>query len=270
MSSQPGVVPGSEPRRETTGRRLRIALTAAVVVAVLAIVALLVVVLRDDDAPPAGAPTSPPAASSDQATVTPPPTVTSAVTTAPAPPPQIDTATAVWPVQTSTVRYADPVAAARGFAADFVGFRNPVVGRFMQGDSRSGEVAVRAAVTGPVTTVFLRQLEDGNWWVLGAATEQIRLDTPAAGDLITSPVRLTGAAQTFEGHVTTTLREDGVVVPLAAGYVTGRMDEMGPFEGELNYLRTPSQTYGALLLTTESAENGELWQAVVIRVRLPR
>ena len=29
-----------------------------------------------------------------------------------------------------------------------------------------------------------------------------------------------------------------------------------------------SQGYGALLLTTESAENGEVWQASVIRVQL--
>jgi hypothetical protein len=43
---------------------------------------------------------------------------------------------------------------------------------------------------------------------------------------------------------------------------------MGPFDSQLSFTRTPSQGYGALLLTTESAENGEVWQASVIRVQL--
>lgn len=272
----PGVRPGTGRPRGDPTRRLRVALTAAVVIAVLAVVALLVVVLTGDDttSPAAPAPTATPGATatapSEQATVTPAPTVTSTVAPTPAPPVQVNTATAVWPVKASAIRYSDPVAAARGFASDFAGFRNPLVGRFLQGDSRSGEVQVRPRATGPVTTVIVRQLEDGNWWVLGAATEQIRLDSPVTGELIASPLRLTGAAQAFEGHVTVTLREDGVVAPLANGYVTGRMDEMGPFDGQVTFEHTPSQTYGALLLTIHSAENGELWQAAVIRVQLRR
>ena len=251
----------------TSARRLRIALTVALVVAVLALIALAVVVLRGDGNQ--AAPTTPPAPTATepatgQATVTPAPSPT--VTTAP--PVLADTATAVWPVRSSDVRYDDPVRAARGFAVDFVGFNSPVVGAFQQGDSRSGEVATRPTANGPVTTVFVRQLGDGNWWVLGAATEQIRLDAPATGELVSSPMHLTGAAQTFEGHVTVTLREDDIAAPLASGYVTGRMDEMGPFQGDLTFARNPVQRYGALLLTTESAQNGELWQASVIRVQL--
>src|SRR2546421_7783989 len=50
-----------------------------------------------------------------------------------------DTSTAVWPYASSTVRYRDPVAAARGFAVDFAGFTKPLVGEFRAGDASSGE-----------------------------------------------------------------------------------------------------------------------------------
>jgi nucleoid-associated protein YgaU len=73
-------------------------------------------------------------------------------------------------------------AAATGFATELVGFTDPVVGEFQQGDARSGEVEVRAAADGPVTTVLVRQVgSDDTWSVLGAATAQIVPTTPAPG-----------------------------------------------------------------------------------------
>ncbi len=48
------------------------------------------------------------------------------------------------------------MAAVRGFTEDLVGFTDPVYGEYQGGDSRSGEVEVRAAPDGPVTTVFVR------------------------------------------------------------------------------------------------------------------
>ena len=50
------------------------------------------------------------------------------------------------------------MSAARGFATDYVGFTDPIVGEFQQGDARSGEVPVQATVIGPITTVLVRQL----------------------------------------------------------------------------------------------------------------
>jgi len=242
------------------GNRLRIALVVAVVAAVLALVALTVVVLRGDDetqTPPGTTPAAPTTLSTPAATTAAPstsaaPSGTASPSTTVAPPAEVDTAMVVWPVKASAVRYTDPVAAARGFATDYVGFSAPVVGGFMQGDSRSGEVEVRPRATGPVTTVLVRRLEDGTWWVLGAAAATIRL----------------GAAHTFEGHVTVTIREDGVPAPLGTGYVTGAGDRMGPFDGEVPFARAPVQRYGAILLAEHSAENGQLWQVSVVRVRL--
>jgi hypothetical protein len=84
----------------------------------------------------------------------------------------------VIPDGSSEVRYDDPVEAARSFAVDFVGVTGPVVGEFMQGDARSGEVEVRPMANGP-TTAFVAQLgSDGTWWVVGSATANIVIDAP--------------------------------------------------------------------------------------------
>jgi hypothetical protein len=232
---------------------------AIVVVGAVAAVLILVRGDRDETSP---ATTAAPSTTADS-TATTGVTTTEPATTAPAMP---DTATAVWPTAASGVRYDDPVEAATGFAG-FVGFDDPVVGEFMQGDSRSGEVEIRPTATGPATTVFVRQLEDDRWWVLGSATENIRLDSPGAGEEVTNPVLLTGAANAFEGHVSVTVIEDDGAVPVATGFVTGAMGEMGPFDSTLPLVRSPTHELGAVLLTTDSAEDGRLWEAAVIRVR---
>ena len=136
-------------------------LGAALFVVVLALIAALVVVLTDDEA-------SPPATT----------TTSSSVSTTTLPP-GADVSSAVWPVAESSTRYSDPIEAARGFALEYVGFTELVVGEFRQGDSRSGEVSIQAFAGGPTTTAFVRQLDD-TWWVLGAATENIQVTAPDA------------------------------------------------------------------------------------------
>lgn len=177
----------------------------------------------------------------------------------------VDTSTAVWPTGGST--YHDPVEAARGFAVDFVGFTDPVVGEFMQGDGRSGEVEVRAKADGAATTVFVRQLDAEHWWVLGSGTEDIVVEAPAAGDVVASPVTVTGRARAFEGTVVVRVVADGSTAVLGQGVVTGRGDGvLGPFSGSVDFAPPPSDA-GAVLFLTESAEDGRVWQASVLRVR---
>jgi len=64
----------------------------------------------------------------------------------------------VWPTTASSTRYVTPRAAATGFATDYLHMVGPMVGAFQQGDSRSGEVPVQTGVSGPVTSVLVRQL----------------------------------------------------------------------------------------------------------------
>lgn len=241
--------------------------TAAAVAAAGA-VTLAVVLLGDGDgrdrvaAPGVTvAPTSSPAVSPAP---TPAPT---SQPSGPATPPAVDRSTAVWPVA-GTAGLTDPVAAARAFAVDYLGFTDPVVGPFAQGDSRSGEVAVRPRADGPATTVLLRQLSgEDTWSVLGADTENITVTRPEAGATVSSPVEVAGTALAFEGNVLVQVRQDGTDAPLGQAPVTGGGDVPRPFAGAIPF-RQPTSAYGALVLLTESAEDGSIWEAAALRVRL--
>ena len=180
---------------------------------------------------------------------------------------QSATWTAVWPTAASRTRYQTPEAAAAGFATDYLHMVEPVIGQFQQGDSRSGEMPVQPSTTGPVTTVFVRQLgSDNSWWVLGAGTAAISLTEPVWNASITTPVTLKGTAMAYEGTVQTQVREDDNTKPLGEGYVTGRGDAMGPFSGTLAFTRAASK-YGAVVLYTISPKDGSVVAASVIRVQ---
>jgi hypothetical protein len=226
----------------------------ATLVAVVAIAVVVYLVTRDDDDSPQTAVTS------TTATTT-APTTTASPTSLP-----VDTSTAVWPFASSATRYADPASAARGFATDYLGFTDPVVGEFRQGDARSGEVPLQAKATGPVTTVLVRQLGD-SWWVLGASTPNIELTSPAASATISSPVRLQGTSTAFEATVNAEVRVDGSTQPVGTGIVMGGANgQMGPFDGTVTFSQ-PSASAGAVLLYTLSSEDGSITEATVVRVK---
>ena len=258
------------PPTEPAARR-PIALIAALTVAVAAVAALITLLVWPDDEaddvatePTTTLAPSTTAAPTTEPSTTEPTTATTATAAVPAP---VDTSTAVFPFASSDVRYDDPVEAARGFAVDFVGFTDPIVGEFMQGDARSGEVAVRPMADGPVTTVFVRQLgTDGTWWVLGSATADIATDAPGPGAEITSPVAVSGSALAFEGTVNVEIRQDGTRQPLGSGIVTGGGDVLRPFSGEVEF-SAPSEQSGAVVFLTRSEQDGRVWEAAVIRVR---
>lgn len=260
-SARTPVLPPPPAPAGTTARRRRWWYVVGVLVAVAALVAGTLVLRGGGDTDvvtpaPTGAPTSPPTSEP-----------TGDPTAEPTPPP-VDRSTAVWPWAGSTVRYTDPVAAARGFATEFLGFRDPVVGSFRQGDTRSGEVPVRPRENGPETTVLVRQLSgEQTWSVLGTSTDDVRLTEPAAMAEIRSPVSLRGEALAFEGHVNVAVRQDGSLTPLGTGYVTGGGDVARPFSGSVAF-SAPTASSGALVLWTDSAEDGSVWSAVVVRVRL--
>ena len=244
---------------------------AAGILAVVALIAVFLLFQRENDGVATGTSTtttsSTTSSTSTTTTTAASTTTTRASTTTTAAPPAADTSTAVWPYAATSTRFSDPVAAARSFATDYVGFAAPVMGAFRAGDARSGEVDVRPRANGPVTTVLVRQLgNDGTWWVLGATTETIRLESVTAGSLVRSPQRLQGRAQAFEGTVDVRIRQDGSATPLATGFVTGGGIEMGPFDETMAF-SAPTAGHGAVVLFTESAENGQVWQASVVRVR---
>jgi hypothetical protein len=202
-----------------------------------------------------------------------------AVTTAPAAPapsitpsppaPDADDplAGAVWPLPDSETRYTDPVEAARSFAVDFVGFTDPVVGEFLVADSRSGEVEVKPSDDGPITIVFVRKLvDDDSWWVLGSASQNVIIANPPVRATVDSPLTVSGQARAFEGNVKVELRADGAAEPLFTGTVTGGAGpDLGPFEGTFEF-SDPGTGGGALVATVQSAEDGSVAEAAVMRL----
>lgn len=261
MSDQQPDATGRPQGRQGNSRLIAILAVAAIAVAVAA----LVVVLNDDDTDVA---TTPGAGTTTTSTSTKPSSTTGTAPTTTVPSDGTYD-TAVWPWAGSTRRFTDPVDAARSFAVDYVGFTNPVVGAFQQGDSRSGEIEVRPETDGPVTTVFLRQLgPDNTWWALGSATANIEVDQPAALSAIDSPVTLKGRASAFEGNVNVTIRVDGTDQPLAEGFVTGSGSSdgtLGPFESAQQFPKAGGR-WGAIVFRTLSAEDGSVLEAGVIRV----
>jgi hypothetical protein len=240
-------------------------LVASGVAVIAAVVVVAIVATRDDDARSPSTTTLTTTATSTSSPTTTGPSQTSAPTTATTA--TIDRASAVWPYVAGTTRYADPTAAARGFATDFVGFRTPVVGAFQPGNSLSGEVDVRPRADGPVTSVALRKFAtDDSWWVVGAITADIQLSDPATLATISSPVRLRGSSTAFEGTVQTQVRQDGTVTPLGSGFVMGGASGvLAPFDGTLTFIH-PTAASGAIVLYSVSAENGQVMQATVLRV----
>jgi hypothetical protein len=276
-----------QPPPTGAGRSATSALLGIIAVALVAILVLLIVLLargeEDDDGTTttdltstsidttttvAGTTTT---TTSTSTTTTSTSTTTTSTTTTTAPStttaPAGDTATAVWPWVDSDVRYDDPVEAARGFAIDFIGFTDPLIGEFMQGDSRSGEVEVRSIETFAPTIVFVRQLgPDDTWWVLGSATENIVVDAPEALASIASPLSVSGQSTAFEGTVEVEIRADGVDEPIFEGFVTGGgFEGLGPF-ADVFAFPNPGVGSGAIVFQTTSSDDGRIWEAGVIRV----
>jgi hypothetical protein len=234
---------------------------------VAAIIALLVgafLLTRDDDDD------DPVTADSTTTTASEETTTTAAdATTTTVPFQTVDADLPVFPDPTTSRRFDDPVAVATAFATELAGFSDPVVGELQEGDSRSGEVEVRASADGAPTVVLVRQLEDDSWYVIGSTTDSIQLATPEPRSTIASPQELIGMAYAFEGTVNVRLYVDGTQEPIAETVVTGRGDGvLGDFSGELEFSDASGATHGVLVLSEASGEDGSAVAATTIRVLL--
>ncbi len=209
--------------------------------------------------------TTEPPATTEVVDTTAPETTAPATTEVPPVPDEIRPA--MWPWADTDTRYTDPVEAATGFATEFLGFDEPIVGEFMAGDNRSGEVEIRALETGPVTVVFVRQLTaDDSWWILGAAGANITVDEPEAEAEVTSPLTVSGSASAFEGTVNVELRADGNGEPIFEGFVTGSGGaEPGPFRESFEFT-SPGETGGALVMLSLSPKDGSVFEATALRI----
>jgi len=238
-----------ETERAVSRRRWIYALGGAAAAAAVIIGALVLTGDDDDPLETVDTPTT------ETTTTTEAPTSTE-TTTATTFAPTVDAALPIFPDPGTSQRFDSPVAAVQTFVTQVVGMTSPSLGEFQQGDSRSGEVEVRAFPTQTDPTVVLvRQLEDDTWFVIGATHASIQPEQPEAGATVTSPLTLTGQAYGFEGTIGVRLHADGTVEPISTTFVTGRGDGvLGDYAGELEFDPAGAQ-YGFLLYTSEGGED---------------
>ncbi|MGZ3290051.1 MAG: Gmad2 immunoglobulin-like domain-containing protein [Xanthobacteraceae bacterium] len=108
---------------------------------------------------------------------------------------------------------------------------------------------------------------DETWWVLGATTANLQLQSPKWNASIASPVRLSGQSTAFEATVNVQIRQDGTLIPLASSVVMGgSMGQMGPFSKAVSFSK-PTAKGGALILKTLSVKDGNIVEATVLRIQ---
>jgi hypothetical protein len=110
---------------------------------------------------------------------------------------------------------------------DFIGFKSATLSEFRQGDARSGEIDIdttadlQISTCRGTTTTFVRLDASDNWVVIGAATGDIEVSSPAHDAVVSSPLttRFTHNAMSNNG-VRMQVWPDGADTPIVDKTVT--------------------------------------------------
>lgn len=200
---------------------------------------------------------------------------------APQPAPGQDVLIGIWPYATQAeAPRAEPAAGtpgsapeptAVGFATRYLGMPAPEVvpGRGSGGAGAStAEVVIRPKPRSPMlTSVHLRKVGSA-WTVTAARAANIRLEQPAEKAAIGSTVTVAGTSTAFEATVQVEVRQAGQLFGkrLGSSFVMGGANgEMGAFAGDVT-IDPPTRTVGAVVLFTDSAEDGSVQEATVVPV----
>ena len=208
--------------------------------------------------------TIPPTTTTSTTTTTTSTTTTTTTTTIAFDPEQFQIA--IWPWFDSDLRYAEASDAALGFASDYLGMVEPILGEFQAGDALSGEVEVRSFEGAEPITVSVRQLADMTWWVLGAQSPNIIVDSPSAGSVLASPLAVSGRSVSFDGTIDVEIRVDGELLAVLESFVTGGVSPGAPdnFSGTFEWVPPPSG-HGAIMFVSRSPDDGRVVDATVVR-----
>ena len=243
-----------------------------VAIALAVLVVVLVVLATDDDDDDVTADditttvadTSTTAGEDTTTTSTAPATTGS--TTVPGSVTDAEASTVAWPDPFEGAGFDEPTDAATGFATEVLGFEDPSVGEYQAGDSRSGELEVRAADDGPVTTVGVRQMGDDRYYVVFAASSEVELVLPTTGSAVDHPLQVEGWGRGFEGQVTIRVHDRATGDPLGEGTVTaGASDEYEPFAGDISW-DNPGGGRGLVVATVHGGQDGATWAATALPV----
>ena len=132
---------------------------------------------------------------------------------------------------------SSPAEVALDFAKVFGGMQAPIVVKENVVYS-AAFVDIKALPTSStLTQVGLIKVE-GRWMVDAVQGASILVDAPTKGQNISSPVRVAGRCNTFEGHVNIQVRRQFGTTALGEGFGTGMMGELGPYEASVPYQGT--------------------------------
>lgn len=157
---------------------------------------------------------------------------------------------AVWPAAGTVLTTSQ--AAATAFVETTVGVPAQL-GPFMAGDTRSGEIELRFAGESGATpvvrgTLLLRMLgPDDGWFVIGAVSDGVRIDTPASAATVPAGmVDVAGSARGFEGTVIVEVFRPGQATPLDRQIAQGgSMADLAPFTATVDLAdATPGRDAG--------------------------
>lgn len=214
------------------------------------------------------------------------PSPTTTTTTVHVPSPAVEAWPGIWPFASAeavAAYVADPgiglffdaEATALEFARAYLGLPDPVSssGFVATAGGAQGGVAVLPRPGAPPSLLTRIQVQrvggdDGPYVVVGADTDAVRVERPMSGDAVASPVSVTGESVAFEATVQVAVRQDGQAAGEALGrsFVNGgNGPDLGPFQGEIPF-DPPTEPGGAVVFTIESAADGSVQQASVVRV----
>ena len=179
----------------------------------------------------------------------------------------------IWPGPGHAL-FDDPVAAARSFVEEFIGFDDPPMGEFRAGGRPDiGTVDVHnrtelGAASENVTSTITVQRFDGHWYVTSAVDDEVQIDSPAPHAEVASPVRVEGRGQGYESTIIVEIR-DAFSDP---GDSLGQTVTMGgSYEAPLPFsalvpLSAPTEPTGVIVASTDSGlPGGGSFAAIPVR-----
>ena len=220
------------------------------VAAALAVLVGAVALLRRDDGNNAVNVTTKPSTTTESSTTTTTSPEGSQPTIVPMVEPQL------WPF-TGTSPSAQT--AAGTFAVDYLGMTLARVGKTIGDDV---EIFPSANATAR-TLVRVARRGDG-WVVVGAEADQLKINRPAPGSPLTSPLDVAGDGTAFEAQIALELRPIGSTAAVAkTSAMAGANGEVGPYATTI----TPPSTDAPLVLLAyepDASDRGQMIQASVV------
>ncbi|HKA85418.1 MAG TPA: Gmad2 immunoglobulin-like domain-containing protein [Acidimicrobiales bacterium] len=264
---------------ETIRRRVRVAkhrrrtiLAGAGIAAALA-VAFAVPRFRDEGKVTVSDEPQPTTTAEPPSTTTPPDQSSTTVAPEPA---GVDPDQVLWPDPAGELT-TDPLAAVRGFLGQLE-IPDAPLSPFRETEPNAGEVDVHARGEGGQTldrvasTMILRRPDGEHWFVTGAVSGDVQIDTPDPQATVSSPFTVSGRARGFEGTVVARVLDrfggGGVDASPAVGTAAGTAAGQGleAFSVDVSFVATAER--GVLYVHTDSAVEDGIPSFVALPVRL--